>query len=105
MSHFQPMTSNTFLKFFVESLTDVSSLYPLVWVHLSNARTPSYLKTRIKNLSENFLGYPLILLVNNDKNMKNLGIKNSRLRNSRLRFFEVIRLEIGPNLHMLLILS
>lgn len=51
-----------------------------MWVHLGKARVPSYLKTSMKNISENFHGFPLILLVDNDKNLKNLGIKNLNVK-------------------------
>lgn len=50
--------------------------FPLVWVHLGQSKVPYYLKRSMRNHAQIFSDQRLVLLVDDDKNLHNFGIRN-----------------------------
>jgi hypothetical protein len=50
--------------------------FPLVWVHLGQSKVPFYLKRSMRNHAQIFSDQKLVLLVDDDKNLHNFGIRN-----------------------------
>ncbi len=52
----------------------------MIWIHLGKSKVAPYLKRSLKNFSDIFTNHPLILLVDNDRNIENLKIKNLQVK-------------------------
>jgi hypothetical protein len=74
--------------------------YPLVWVHLGEAKIPKYLKVSLRNLSSLFPDKKLVLLVNSSRNINNFGISNLEVQTVSIQNekWDFIKIKMQHNL-------
>lgn len=70
---------------------------PFVWVHLGQQRIPRYLELSLKTFANLFRDQELILLIDKNKPIKNLGIENLRIQRIAFLDDEWIRLKKNLN--------